>query len=121
MRMCANSCVRDQAHVRKDSPTLARARVRHVRARVLACVRVLKNACATRYMTKDAVSKAIRTVRGDFVKQRRALGQPVRSPDMKIRPHSGRRHAITMMIKHGVPEVIGMKFANMKNRTVYYR
>ena len=72
-------------------------------------------------MSKDAVSKAIRSVRGDFLKESRALGQPVRSAGLKIRSHSGRRHAITMMIKHGVPEVIGMRFANMKDRKTYYR
>ena len=66
-------------------------------------------------MGKDAISKSIRGVRKDFVKKRAP-----RAKELLIKPHSGRRHSISMMIKMGVPEVLGMKFANIKDRKTYY-
>jgi integrase len=69
------------------------------------------------HLGKDTVAAAIRKIRVDFVKS--CCEKWPDLSDQQVRSHSGRRHAITWMVSHGVSDHVGMSFAQIDNPQVY--
>lgn len=65
------------------------------------------------HLTKDYICHKIAKVRAAFMKKN---GIP---KNMKVRSHSGRRHCISAMALGGVPDQVGMAWAQIKEHRVY--
>jgi hypothetical protein len=70
------------------------------------------------HVSKDVACHKWAEIRDSFIEkyQRR---YPELGDGKAIRTHSGRRHCISSMAGHGVPNLIGMAFAQILSETVY--
>ena len=71
-----------------------------------------------KHITKDIVARNVRKHRATFVKKWSAK-YPELQNGLKIRSHSGRRHAISEMAGSGVPHYIGMAWSQIESCKVY--
>ena len=74
----------------------------------------MRDAKIWRCASKDTIAKMLRKYREEFADQ-----HGLAEGGAKIRPHSGRRHAISVLIATGVDEHIGMLFSGIRDRKTY--